>query len=167
MRAATSSTALNEGDVSVLSISIGNPLRGDDGVAHRVLDLLEPARDLIKRSVLQLTPELAYEIAQAETVVFIDADPTAREPRIEHIANRQPRGTPLAHSMTPAEVVYLAQRLYGFSGAAWVCHVPAARFECEMPSPESENNARLSATLIRTANGLSPVLGASAFRVIC
>lgn len=135
--------------MGVLYIAIGNPLRGDDGVAHRVLELIAPGRSVTKCSVLQLTPELACEVARAETVVFIDADVSGAEPRMERVITGPLRGTPLAHSMTPAEVVFLAERLYGFTGATFVCHVPAARFEGERLSPEAERNARASATLVR------------------
>jgi Ni,Fe-hydrogenase maturation factor len=57
-----------------LVIGIGNPLRGDDGVgrwlAQRAGRWLAPAQ---LRTVQQLTPELAADIALASRVLFIDA----------------------------------------------------------------------------------------------
>jgi Ni,Fe-hydrogenase maturation factor len=130
--------------MGVLYIAIGNPLRGDDGVAHRVLELLGPG--VTKLGVQQLTPELACEVAQAETVVFIDADVLAGEPRLQPVG--EPHATPLGHAMTPEEVVYLAKRLYGFAGEAFVCRVPAREFEGEELSLEAERNAHVSTALV-------------------
>ena len=135
--------------MGVLCIAIGNPLRGDDGVAHRVLELIAAGRAVTKCSVLQLTPELSCEVARAETVVFIDADASGAEPRMEPVVAGQCHGTPLAHSMIPAEVVYLAQRLYGFTGGVWLCHVPAARFEGEGLSEPANAHANTAASLVR------------------
>jgi hydrogenase maturation protease len=128
---------------------VGNPLRGDDGVAHRVLDLLEPAIGAAFLRAQQLVPELSEEIARAQNVIFIDADVNPGRPHIEPIAPREPRGSPLAHSMTPAEVVCLAARLFGFDGAAFVCHVPGIEFDAgEGLSVEAEANAHRATHLI-------------------
>ena len=105
----------------VLAIAIGNPLRRDDGVAHRLLISLKNC-DI--RAVLQLTPELAEEIAGYAEVIFIDADAAAEEPRIDPIAGHIP-SVPLTHSSSPREIVALARAFYGFSGHAFLCHIPA------------------------------------------
>jgi hydrogenase maturation protease len=135
--------------LSVLCIAVGNPWRGDDGAAHRVLELIAPAPGLTRYGVLQLTPELAAEVARVEAVLFIDADVSAEEPSVERLAFGQVRGTPLAHSMTAAEVVYLAERLYGFAGIAFTCRVPAARFDGTELSPEAEAGAVAVAAMVR------------------
>ena len=61
--------------MSSLVIGYGNDLRSDDGagrvVADRISDLELPG--VAVRSVLQLTPELALEMAEVDTVVFVDA----------------------------------------------------------------------------------------------
>jgi hydrogenase maturation protease len=132
-----------------LCIAVGNPLRGDDGVAHRVLDLLPLAPGLKVRRAPQLAPELSEEIARARNVVFIDADIGAGPPHIERIAPRDLRGSPLSHAMTPAEVVCLATRLFGFEGAAFVCHVPGIDFDPgEGLSAEAEANAHRATQMI-------------------
>ena len=140
--------------MSVLYVAIGNPLRGDDGVAHRVLALLEPGA--AKLGVHQLTPELAWEVARAEAVVFIDADVSAMEPRLEPVG--EPHASLLGHAMTPEEVVYLARGLYGFTGEAFVCRVPAEQFEGRGLSAEAEGNARVCAELIRATARAAPHL---------
>jgi len=106
-----------------LVIAIGNPLRRDDGVAHAVR--LPPGVE--RRDVLQLTPELAEEIAPYDAVVFIDADASAGELRIEPV-NSLPSASPLTHVSKPAEIVALARALFGFSGGAYACRIPASEF---------------------------------------
>jgi Ni,Fe-hydrogenase maturation factor len=110
---------------------------------------METGPEVAMRHVLQLTPELACEIAGAPVVVFVDADPHAAEPRIEPVMPYGGSGTPLGHTMSAAEVVGLAQRLYGFRGAAYLCRVPAAGFEGEGLSPHAEAGARGAAELLR------------------
>ena len=113
----------------ILCIAIGNELRGDDGAAHRLLLLIGSRKGLAWRSVHQLTPELAAELASADRVLFLDADPLCAQPCIEPVVPDATRRAPLAHGMTPEEIVALARRLYGFAGAAFLCRVPAVDFE--------------------------------------
>ena len=132
-----------------LCIAVGNPLRGDDGVAHRVLDLLGPAAGVDCLRTHQLAPELAEKIAHARNVIIIDADIRAGRPRIEPIARWEPRDSPLTHSMSPAEVVHLANKLFGFDGRAFVCHVPSVVFTAgEGLSARAEANARRATSLV-------------------
>ena len=58
-----------------LVIGYGNDLRSDDGAGRVVADRLDALAlpDVTVRSVIQLTPELALEIAKFDTVVFVDA----------------------------------------------------------------------------------------------
>jgi hydrogenase maturation protease len=103
-----------------LVIAIGNPLRRDDGVAHHV-----PAPPgALMRSMLQLTPEVAEEIAPFALVVFVDASVTAGVPHLEPVAEC-PESS-LTHTCSPGAIVALARALFGFAGRAYVCHVPIA-----------------------------------------
>ena len=135
--------------MSILLIAIGNSLRRDDGAGHRVIELLEPPPDVAVRSVFQLTPELAEDLASAGTVVFVDASVATDEVTLEPV----PAGagtTPISHSLAPGEVVALAQALYGFGGRAWLCHVPGFDFDDgEGLSPAAEANARRAAEKLR------------------
>lgn len=107
-------------------VAVGNTLRADDGVAHRVADFLD-LPGLMVRRVHQLTPELAEEIARAPIVVFVDADVETRAARLERLAAKaQP--APITHTMTPNQILMLAERHYGFRGEAYLCHVPAEDF---------------------------------------
>ena len=133
----------------ILCIAIGNSLRGDDGVAHRVLELMDPHDDISRRNVMQLTPELAAEIAPAPKVLFIDADLSSAQPCIEPVSTTRRRHTTLAHTMTPEGVVTLAQHLYGFCGDAYLCRVPAANFDGEGLSSLAASSAHAAAETIR------------------
>ena len=109
--------------MGTLAIAIGNSLRRDDGVAHEVLQHL----DCESRSYVQLTPEVAAEIAGFETVVFIDADAWASKLRIEPVPEPQCSGA-LSHSSSAAEVVAVSRALFGFTGRAVLCRIPASDF---------------------------------------
>jgi hydrogenase maturation protease len=132
-----------------LCIATGNCLRRDDGVAHRVLDLVGVREGVVRRDALQLTPELAGEFRQCDVVVFLDADAGSGEPRIEQIDSSNARHSPLGHAMTPEEVVSLARRLYDFRGAAFIARVPGVDFgHGEGLSSAAEANAHSMAGML-------------------
>jgi hydrogenase maturation protease len=112
----------------VVCIAIGNTLREDDGVAHYALRLIEPGGQVRLLEVFQLTPELACEIASANLVFFLDADPSTTTTVLAPIEIGYAHSSPLAHSMSPADVVALARDLYAFAGKALLCRIPARQF---------------------------------------
>jgi hydrogenase maturation protease len=129
-------------------LAIGNTLRGDDGVANYVADLLGVRTGLDVRRVHQLTPELAEEMAHATAVVFVDADPGAAEARLERLVPK-PQRSPFTHTVTPGELVMLAEQLYGFQGVGYLCHVPAENFtEGDSLSEVAEAGARVAAQCV-------------------
>jgi len=131
-----------------LVIAIGNPMRGDDGAASCVLELLGSRSGVSSRTVLQLTPEMAEGIAPHDTVVFVDADVNVSEPQIE-VVNSLPCSSPLTHVPRPVEIVALARRLFGFSGSAYICRIPVSDFsEGQKLSPGTEKLARQAARQI-------------------
>ena len=100
-------------------------MRGDDGAAQRVLDLLGPHSGAELRSVQQLLPELAGEIADAELVVFLDAAIDCDGVSVEPV--REPEAPPaLTHVSRPSEIVVLSRALFGFKGLALQCRIPVA-----------------------------------------
>ncbi|MBK6846367.1 MAG: hydrogenase maturation protease [Proteobacteria bacterium] len=117
---------------TTLLLAVGNVLRGDDGVAARVLDhvldQLGAGAGAQAMAVHGLTPELAEAVAAVGAVVILDADVGAAtvtlEPLPEAAAGRG-TGRVLSHSLTPAALIALARQLYGFNGAAWLCRLPA------------------------------------------
>jgi hydrogenase maturation protease len=134
--------------MKTLCIAIGNTLRGDDGVAHRIVQRIERRDEMVVCGVLQLTPEIATEVARAETVIFIDADIDACEPSLLPVEAVPPRATPFTHSLSPREVVHMAERLYGFDGKAYVCHVPVQSFDGEELTDVAKGGARGALALL-------------------
>jgi len=108
---------------SRLVIGIGNPLRGDDGVGALL------AEQVGGRSVQQLTPELAAELAELEEVLFIDAwlAPAGAAPQLTEIAPAAAAAG--SHRLEPAQLLAISQALYGRAPAACLLQVPAHAFE--------------------------------------
>jgi hydrogenase maturation protease len=104
-----------------LVIAIGNRLRRDDGVSACV----RTPPGVERRDVLQLTPEMAEEMASYDAVIFVDADVTTTQLRIEPL-DPAPAPSPLTHVLRPATVVALARTLFGFSGDAFICRIPVS-----------------------------------------
>ncbi len=133
-----------------LIVAIGNRLRADDGVAHRVADLLQPNPGVTLRRVHQLAPELAAEMQDADTVIFLDADPAVEGPSVERIEGSVETAGSLSHSMTPETLVTLASRLYGFHGEARICRLYARDFSPSTEiSPEAASQLEKAAQLVQ------------------
>ena len=133
-----------------LVIAIGNRMRADDGVGHRVADLLEPAPGVVFLRLHQLAPEIASEMQDAELVLFLDADPAAEYPSLERIDGQVEGPSPLSHWTSPGALVSLSTQLYGFHGEAWLCHLPARDFTHSAEiTPEAEAQTSVAARLVR------------------
>ena len=132
-----------------LCIAIGNPLCGDDGVARRALQLLPTGAQIRTLEVIQLTPEVAPEIAAADAVIFLDADSSIEEVTLAAIGDCSTRSTPLTHSIGAFELLETARRLYCFGGEALLCRIPARQFEPgKGMTQQAENAARSAAKLV-------------------
>ncbi len=131
-------------------IALGSVLRRDDGAAHYALALLGPVPGVEILDLIQLTPEVALDISEAELAVFIDADTEAGETRLTPVGPVPESPSPLAHSLRPEEVIELSRRLFGFRGQAWLCRIPGKDFgEGEGLTAECARNARRAAELLR------------------
>lgn len=127
-----------------LVIGSGNELRGDDRAGRVVADRIE-ALDLegvTVRSVTQLVPELALDLAAADRVLFVDADVTVSELVLRTLdglrpdgINRPagidgPAGGPMTHHVTPEVLVGLAAVVGERAPAVVEClSIPGAGFE--------------------------------------
>lgn len=119
-----------------LVIGIGNPLRGDDGVGAllaeqaAVLTAVEPGGPVAVRSVQQLTPELAEELARLDAVLFIDAwaAPAGALPLLQPLAPAR-ASSAASHHLDPAALLAVCRVLYGRTPEAQVLLVPAYTFE--------------------------------------
>jgi Ni,Fe-hydrogenase maturation factor len=81
------------------------------------------------RSVQQLTPELAAELALLEAVLFIDAwlAPLGAAPQLTAIAPAA--GAAESHRLEPVQLLAISQALYGRSPQAHLLRLPAYRFD--------------------------------------
>lgn len=136
-----------------LLIATGNRLRRDDGVAHTVLEQLGSVRDVESRALLQLTPEVAEDIAGYDTIIFIDADVRMAALSIEAL-NQVPTSPALTHVSGPAEIVELSRALFGFAGRAFLCRIPGDDF-----SSGEGLSRRASALARQAAEKLEKLLG--------
>lgn len=102
-----------------LLLACGNTLRGDDGIGPWLADWAteryadNPDLHVISRQ--QWTPELAADLANAETVLFVDCSVTSLPGSVE-LADVEPAqqsqgvGT---HHVSAAELLGIAQELFG------------------------------------------------------
>jgi len=130
-----------------LLIGIGNPLRGDDGVAAFLLEELaeewQAGRTAVAelQAVHQLTPELAAAVAGARRVLLVDAcvSPQTVEPWIERLDPLEAKpasaggagrgiGSLGSHQLAPATLLALANLLFGWRGEGALLRVPAFAF---------------------------------------
>jgi len=104
--------------VQCLILACGNTLRGDDGVGPRLAAWAEerfeavPAVRVLSRQ--QWTPDLAKDVAQAESVVFIDCSVESSPGEVNvHPVEPAAAGPGLAsHHVGAAELLALGQELY-------------------------------------------------------
>jgi hydrogenase maturation protease len=114
----------------VLVVGLGNDLLGDDAVGPLVAETVaswhRPGVEAV--AVRQLLPELAAELGQFATVVFVDADcsPRAAVELMPLAAADAPSS--LGHVMTPAHLLALARALGLPAPFAWLLPVPATGF---------------------------------------
>lgn len=131
-----------------LIIGIGNFLRQDDGAGLILAEALRSALDERGlpnqiRQVQQLLPELAEEIGEIQPHTLVIADCRAVGGAGERAAAAQGEIVMLtagdggestaaaalgSHGMAPARFLGVAQRLYGYAGAAWLATVPGVEF---------------------------------------
>jgi hydrogenase maturation protease len=147
-----------------LVVGIGNPDRGDDGVAWHVLRALaqrlqrrlvewdgedpdpdEPSPHLV--CMLQLTPEVAELLGEYERVCFVDAHTGAyaEELRFEPL---EPdfQASPFTHHLTPPACLVLAETMYGQAPQAVVLSLRG--YEFGFSHALSPATARLAETAV-------------------
>lgn len=127
---------------TTLIVGYGNTLRRDDGVGYRMADTIAQWNlpGIESRSVHQLTPDLAADLATVDRVLFIDVFALEGEAGQAAIA----LGTPvpyrlealspgdhlpnLGHSSNPRSLLALAQSLYGVTCPGWWLLIPGWDF---------------------------------------
>lgn len=108
-----------------LVIGIGNTLRRDDGIGPWLAERIAGwnIEGMTVRSVHQLTPELADEIARHECVMFLDA---AVDPQSSGLRTLEPAAARhgLGHALGPSELLELASR-FAPRRPAWIAAAAA------------------------------------------
>jgi hydrogenase maturation protease len=102
-----------------LILACGNTLRSDDGVGPWLAAWAEERFDAVPAlcvlSHQQWTPDLAEDVAQAESVVFIDSsvESSPGEVRIHSVEAAAPGPGLASHHIGAAELLALSRELYG------------------------------------------------------
>jgi hydrogenase maturation protease len=112
----------------VLVIGYGNDLRRDDGAGRLVADEIE-RRDLPGievRSVPQLTPELALDLAGRDRVVFVDASVDADRVTVTPVSAADPGSGIMSHHGDPASLLALTATVGEVPAEAWIVCIPAS-----------------------------------------
>lgn len=122
---------------SILVIGYGNQLLCDDAIGPRIADEVAIWRlpQVKSLTVQQLTPELAGELANTETVIFIDACrlDSDQAVRVTQIAPRGMETTgstvpSMGHTCDPRSLLALTHSVYGYHPQAWWVEVRAIEF---------------------------------------
>lgn len=121
----------------ILIIAYGNSLRTDDAAGLHLAQLVEQAcqaQQLAVEKIIthQLLPELAPEIARAETALFVDTRAVPPQ-EIEPAVQIQPVAVDispasLGHHLSPAALLAYAGLLYGCRPPAWLLTAPGTDF---------------------------------------
>jgi hydrogenase maturation protease len=131
-----------------LVLGYGNPDRQDDGVAWHVLlalalQLKLPVPDSYEEEfppnerldfcfTLQLTPEMAEDIAAYERVCFVDAHTGSIAAQVQMVpVLGQFQNSPFTHHLTAQTLLSMCQSLYGKVPQAALLSVRGYQFEFE------------------------------------
>lgn len=131
--------------VEVLIIGFGNTLRGDDALGRIAADRLQTLIDHeLVRVISQSapTPELAAEIAQSSTVVFLDASADGPADRIvTKRINASETSESMAHRLDATALLGLTHHLYNRSPEAFAITFRGQSFEFSDQQLSPEANA--------------------------
>ena len=103
--------------VQSIILACGNPLRGDDGVALRVVCNLQDSYADPETEICcaqQWTPELAESISKSQLAIFVDASAAIPpgEIRLQPVSDRHEPPGLTTHSLSPAGLLELSFELF-------------------------------------------------------
>lgn len=116
----------------IVVIGYGNAMRSDDGLGLRVAEAIAEANypGVRVRTVFQLVPELAPELAETRLVIFVDAlvdsggSVVALTPvEAEEITDWS------THAADPRTLLALTRSVFGRTPEAWWLKVPGRQFD--------------------------------------
>ncbi len=117
----------------ILIIGYGNTLRGDDGVGYKIAETIKQwhYENITSLPVHQLTPDLAENLSQVDTVIFIDAVPLTdiKKAKLEiKTISINNKSNNLAHHNNPEQLLSLTQAIYQKVPKAYWILVPGFNF---------------------------------------
>ena len=117
--------------MKTLVIGYGNDLRSDDGAGRVVADRVERLGlpGVTVRSLSQLVPELALEIAVVDLVVFVDASIEVGEPTVTPVASQAVEASPRTHFADPATLLGMTASVGPVPGKAFVVSIPVTNLD--------------------------------------
>lgn len=131
-------------------ICIGNTVRGDDGVAHRVAALVEGR--LPESTVLMVAPQLdvamADDLVSNGVVVIVDAERRAEPPVEVRRVDAAPAGE-YGHALEPGHLLDIAWSLYSSRPRMWLVTLAAPDMDHDIGlSPTAEAAAEEGAAMV-------------------
>jgi hydrogenase maturation protease len=118
-----------------LVIACGNSLRGDDGIGLKIGSAVEknPPRGNLRVVITQqLLPEHAFDVSEADVVVFVDCSAVTAPGVVTTLTLFPAETLPriLTHHLGPAALLKMAKDLYGhMPGRAFAVTVGASSFD--------------------------------------
>lgn len=141
----------------LLVFGYGNPSRGDDAIAPRLLQRLEALglSDVDLVTDFQLQVEHALDLAGRELALFIDASVAAPAPYAFTRLTARQDASYTSHEMSPAAVLHVYREIHGIEPPP--CFLLAVRgefFDLGAPlSEDAEKNAAAAFGLLRKLCG--------------
>lgn len=137
--------------ISYLIIGYGNTIRGDDGAGYQIAETVAQwnFNHVRALAVHQLTPDLAEALAQANTVIFVDAVATLSEIAIEQLEPNDAESF-TGHYAEPRSLLALTYALYKAIPTAYRILIPAVDFSFgETLSPVTQKSVEVALVKIK------------------
>jgi hydrogenase maturation protease len=136
-----------------LVIGYGNTLRGDDAAGVRAAELIAKRCPEVECVCMhQLMPELAEQIADHDTVFFLDADVNVAQVTLRLALPDMEDDQPRTHFISPESLLCLSQQLYQrMPLKAYIIGIPASQFDfSEELSEPTKNDVEECALLVES-----------------
>lgn len=140
-----------ENNKTICIVGIGNPLRGDDGVAADVCKQIEKEGFAGVTVILrhQLDIAMAEDLSKFEKVVIIDASVDEPGCSLQSLTLEDHQPQSFSHHINAAMLMSLTNQLYEAKTAFYICAIGVADFEMGQPLSETtRHNATLAISLI-------------------
>jgi hydrogenase maturation protease len=115
----------------ILLIGFGNPARADDGLGPALAETIESKNfsDVTVEADYQLAVEDSAQVARHDIVIFADASANCGEPFSFEPLTAREGGSFSSHSVEPAEVMALAENLFGSKAGGFILAIRGYEFD--------------------------------------